>query len=107
MNAPSSTGRRTPPALSTLFAEYIRSQTTAHSLGLGFAAPGGEVEPYESVPVQPVDPQQAWADALAAADYFPGAKATWTTPADWPTLVAAQEPAVALPFCLGNFPQLV
>jgi hypothetical protein len=74
---------------------------------LGFAPPSGEVEPYESVPVQPVDPQQAWTDALAAADQFPGAKATWTAPADWSMLVGAQEPVVALAFCLGNFPQMV
>ncbi len=32
---------------------------------------------------------------------------TLKAPPDWPTLVAAQEPAVAVPFCLGNFPQLV
>jgi tetratricopeptide (TPR) repeat protein len=106
MTAPTSAGR-TPPLLSALFAEYLQSQTAAQARGLGFAPPSGEVEPYESVPVQPVDPQQAWNDALAAADHFPGAKATWTTPADWSTLVAAQEPAIALAFCLGNFPQMV
>jgi hypothetical protein len=97
----------TPPSLSALFAEYLQGQTAAQAQGLGFAPPSGEVEPYESVPVQPVDPQQAWTDAHAAADHFPGAKATWTTPADWPTLVAGREPAVALAFCLGNFPQMV
>ncbi len=98
--------RPTPPALSELFAEYLRGQTAAQSEGLGFAELGGEVEPYESVPVQPVDPKQAWMDALAAADLF-GAKAAWTTPPDWPVLVAGQEPAVALAFCLGNYPQMV
>jgi tetratricopeptide (TPR) repeat protein len=106
MTPPSHAGR-TPPLLSALFAEYLRGQTAAHAQGLGFAPPSGEVEPYESVPVQPVDPRQAWTDALAAADHFPGAKATWTAPADWPTLVAGREPAVALAFCLGNFPQMV
>ncbi len=98
--------RPTPPALAELFAEYLRGQTEAQSEGLGFAELGGEVEPYESVPVQPVDPKQAWADALTAADLF-GAKAAWTTPPDWPVMVAAQEPAVALAFCLGNYPQMV
>src|SRR5438477_339875 len=100
-------GRPTPPPLSDLIAEYLRGQTAAQSEGLGYAAPSGEVEPYESVPVQPVDPKQAWTDALAAADHFAGAKATWQTPPDWPTMVAAQEPAVALAFCLGNYPQMV
>jgi tetratricopeptide (TPR) repeat protein len=94
-------------ALSALFTEYLKSQTAAQARGLGFAPPSGEVEPFESVPVQPVDPQQAWTDALAAADHFPGAKETWAAPADWPMLVGVQEPAVALAFCLGNFPQMV
>lgn len=107
MTPPAHAAGRTPPPLSALFAEYLQGRTAAHAQGLGFAALSGEVEPYESVPVQPVDPQQAWTDALAAADHFPGAKATWTAPADWPTLVAGSEPAVALPFCLGNYPQMV
>jgi hypothetical protein len=108
MTHPSHTaGRPTPPPLSELFADYLRSQTLAQSEGLGFAEPSGEVEPYEAVPVQPVDPKQAWTDALAVADYFPATKATWTPPPDWPVMVAAQEPAVALAFCLGNYPQMV
>jgi hypothetical protein len=28
-------------------------------------------------------------------------------PPEWPALVSSQEPAVALAFCLGNFPQMV
>ncbi len=99
-------GRPTPPALSDLFAEYLHDQAEAQAEGLGFAELGGEVEPYESVPVQPVDPKQAWTDALTAAELF-GARAAWTTPPDWPVLVASQEPAVALAFCLGNYPQMV
>ena len=107
MTTPSHTACRTALALSALFTEYLESQTTAEEQGLGFAPPSGEVEPYESAPVQPVDPRQAWTDALAVMDHFPSAKATWATPTDWPALVSAQEPAVALAFSLGNFPQLV
>ncbi len=107
MTNPSQTADRpTPPALSDLFAEYLRGQTAAQAEGLGFAEPRGDVEPYESVPVQPVDPKQAWTDALAAPERF-SVKAAWTTPPEWPTLVAVQEPAVALAFCLGNYPQMV
>jgi hypothetical protein len=98
--------RPTPPALSDLFTEYLNGQAEAQSEGLGFAELGGEVEPYESVPVQPVDPKQAWTDALTAAELL-GARTAWTTPPDWPVLVASQEPAVALAFCLGNYPQMV
>jgi len=100
-------GRPTPPPLSDLFAEYLRGQTAAQSEGLGFAELRGEVEPFESVPVQPVDPKQAWADAVAVADHFTGTKAEWTLPPDWPAMVAVQEPAVALAFALGNYPQMV
>jgi tetratricopeptide (TPR) repeat protein len=107
MTTSSHTASQTPPALSALFAEYLQGQAAAQAQGLGFAPPSGEVEPYDAAPVQPVDPQQAWTDALAATDFFPGAKATWKTPTDWPMLVRAQEPAVALAFCLGNFPQMV
>jgi tetratricopeptide (TPR) repeat protein len=108
MTPSSHTADRTPPPLSALFTEYLQGQTAAQAQGLGYAPPSGEVEPYESVPVQPVDPRQAWTDALAAADLFPGAgKATWTAPTDWPMLVGAREPALALAFCLGNFPQMV
>ena len=95
-------GAKTPPPLADLFADYLKGQTAACAAGLGFAEQGGEVEPFESVPVQPVDPALAWADALAAVG-----KANGTTPPDWPALVAAQEPAVALAFSLGNFPQMV
>ena len=108
MTRPSHTAdRATPPALAELFAEYLKGQTAAQAVGLGFAEPDGEVEPYESVPVQPVDPALAWTDALAVAGHFQTAKTNWTTPPDWPVLVAAQEPAVALTFSLGNFPQMV
>lgn len=106
MTNPSHTAGR-PTPLSELFADYLRGQTAAQSEGLGFPEQSGDVEPYEAVPVQPVDPKQAWTDALAATDHFDGRRATWKTPPDWPTMVAAQEPAVALAFCLGNFPQLV
>jgi len=108
MTRPSQTAdRATPPPLAELFAEYLKGQTAAQAVGLGFAEPDGEVEPYESVPVQPVDPALAWTDAHAAAGHFQTVQTNWTTPPDWPVLVAAQEPAVALTFSLGNFPQMV
>ena len=102
-------GRATPPSPAELFKQYLRRQTAAQAEGLGYPEPGEEVVPHEAVPVQPVDPQLAWNDALAAARFFQpsaGPKA-WSVPPDWPALVTNQEPAVALAFCLGNFPQLV
>jgi tetratricopeptide (TPR) repeat protein len=102
-----SSGRPTP-SVTDLFAQYLERQMDAHSRGLGYAEPSGEAVPHDAVPVQPVDPALAWKDAVAAALLLrPAAAASWVVPPEWPTLVAQQEPAVALAFCLGNYPQLV
>jgi tetratricopeptide (TPR) repeat protein len=97
------------PALSELFTRYLERQAQAQAQGLGYAEPTDEVVPHEAAPPQPVDPQLAWGEAVAAAQHFPDAAApkAWPVPPDWPGLVAAQEPSVALAFCLGNYPQLV
>jgi hypothetical protein len=93
--------------LAELFTRYLGRQAEAQALGLGHTELAGDVEPYEAVPVQPMEPRLAWNDAVAVAVHFSEAKAEWPVPPEWPALVAAQEPAVAVPFCLGNFPQLV
>jgi hypothetical protein len=100
-------GRLPALPLEEMFKRYLGRQTVAQGLGLGHAEPAGEVEPYEAVPVQPVEPTLAWADAVAAVSHFDGPRVQWPLPPDWPALVASQEPAVAVPFALGNFPQLV
>ncbi len=99
----------TQPPLADLFARYLARQATAHEEGLGLADLGDEVVPFDAVPVQPVEPRLAWAEATAVlraaglpADALPG-----SVPPDWPALVAGHEPEIALPFCLGNFPQMV
>jgi hypothetical protein len=84
-----------------LLTRYLERQTESASLGLGFADLG-DATPYDAVPIQPVEPRQAWKDALAAAP-----AANWEVPPTWPTLVAQQEPAVAIAFALGNYPQIV
>jgi hypothetical protein len=102
------TGRPAQLPLAELFTQYLKRQMAAQTQGLGLAEPAGEVEPYDAVPVQPVDPQLAWHDTLAVARFFvPAGSPAWAVPAEWPALVAAQEPAVALAFCFGNFPQMV
>ena len=99
----------TPPPLSELLSRYLQRQADAQAAGLGLAATAGEVEPFEAVPVQPVDPRLAWEEALAVLPFFsPGANnPSCKAPPDWSAAVAAQEPAVAVPFCVGNFPQMV
>src|SRR5581483_5656556 len=50
----------------------------------------------------------AWDDTGAILLFFPGLpKVNWRVPPDWGTLIASRESSLALPFCLGNTPQLV
>lgn len=100
-----------PPSLQDLAARLLTGQAGAHARGLA-AFDLGEVTPYEAGPVQPLEPQAAWREALTAlSSYVPkdqtAAGAAQTAPPHWPQLVANHEPLVALPFCVGNFPQLV
>ena len=100
---------QTPEALAELFKQYLQRQVAARTEGLAFADAEGQVVPHEAVPVQPVDPRLAWDDALTVVRHF-SAKPTesrFDVPPDWSTLVASHEPAIALAFCIGNFPQLV
>jgi hypothetical protein len=102
------TNRPTPATIADLFKQYLGGQVAARAEGLGLELPDGEVTPFDVVPVQPVDPKQAWEDALAAVRMFPGVEArSWPVPAEWPVLVHGQEPALAMAFSVGNYPQLV
>ena len=97
------------PSLSALLTSYLKRQVSDQMQDLGHAEPLGRVVPFEAVPVQPVEPRLAWEEALAVLPHFQlaGAADGLAVPPDWPTLVAAHEPEAALPFCLGNFPQMV
>jgi tetratricopeptide (TPR) repeat protein len=95
------------PDLPTLFRQYLEKQTAARATGLAEAAPG-EVVPLDAVPLQPVDPKAAWSAALEAAAFYGDELISMPTVTNsWPQLVAQCEPELALPFCLGNYPQLV
>lgn len=93
------------PRLDDLLARYLKRQTEAHQAGLVDFNPG-KVTPYEAGPVQPIDPKLAWDAATAALGAAQGT-AKLLPPPGWPQLVVGHEPAVALAFCVGNFPQLV
>jgi tetratricopeptide (TPR) repeat protein len=97
------------PALPDLLARYLQQQASAHQSGLAYPEATGEVVPYEAAPAQPVDPRTAWNEALAVLRCYNPAAANLPveTPSDWPALVSTHEPAAALAFCVGNFPQLV
>jgi hypothetical protein len=106
--APDSTRRPEPLPLAELFNQYLQGQTAAQSLGLGFPEPTDEVVPHEAIPAQPIDPQLAWSEALVVLTHLaPAGSRRLSVPPDWPSLVTSLEPAVAVPFCLGNFPQMV
>lgn len=109
---------QTQQSVTELFSRYLHRQMAAHAEGLGMADPDGQVVPHEAAPMQPVDPQLAWEDALAVWPLLHARSAREVAssaaelladeiPPDWPSLVAALEPAVALAFCIGNFPQMV
>jgi hypothetical protein len=102
---PEPTDRPPPLPLAELFTRYLDRQVDAQARGLVHAGSGGEVEPYDTGPILPVDARLAWSNAVAACPDTPAAG--WPVPPEWAALVAGQEPAVAVPFCLGNFPQLV
>jgi hypothetical protein len=99
----------TPPSLAEMTARYLARQLDARALGLAAGTVTGEVVPHEAVPVQTVEPRLAWDEAVSVLKCFPSASPTqlMAPPPDWATLVACQEPAFALAFCAGNFPQLV
>ncbi len=91
------------PTLAELLTNYLK-----RTPGLELSA-AGEVIPYEAATVQPVDARLAWDEAVSAFGHFApksDPNACDMLP-EWHTLVAASEPVTALPFCLGNFPQLV
>lgn len=96
-------------SLSELFARYITGQAANLQQGGLATGEGGDVELHDAGPVQAVDPRLAWDEAVAVFQ-LDGVKGSLPAPSslpDWRALVAAQEPALDLAFCAGNFPQMV
>src|SRR5881398_3105582 len=77
------------PSLADLMATFLDRRSAAVAAGLAARLPD-DVEPYEAVPVQAVDPRQAWDEAGAVLAHFEGTGKAGKAPADWPQLVAAQ-----------------
>ncbi len=97
------------PRLADLAARYLNQQAGAHGIGLARQDPTGEVVPFEAGPVQPIDPRPAWEEARAVLPFMAkkNQAVDWQPPPFWGQLVSSQEPAVALAFCVGNYPQLM
>src|SRR5437868_2510011 len=93
--------RTSQPPLAELLARFLQREPSG-----GFSP--GEVVPYEAIPVQQVDARVAWQEAGEALRCFEhGSELPTDLPGDWGTVVAGQEPAAAVAFCAGNYPQLV
>jgi tetratricopeptide (TPR) repeat protein len=94
------------PGLTDLFAGYLQKQADAQAAGIAIF--DGEVTPYESGPVQPLDPKLAWDESLAVLTLFgKEAPPRRQAPPHWSQLVAVHESLVAIACCVGNFPQLM
>jgi hypothetical protein len=94
------------PQLADLMARFLGRQSMAVASGMAAVLPG-DVEPHEAVPVQAVDPKQAWDEATAVLAHFGEKVKSGKAPADWPALVSAQPSHTGLAFATGNFPQMV
>jgi hypothetical protein len=95
----------TPPSLDSLMARYLERQAEASELGLDTGSVG-DVVPYDAGPVQPIDAKTALDEAIVALRMF-GITSKIKAPPGWVQLVARCEPQVAVPFGVGNFPQMV
>src|SRR5690242_13898502 len=104
------------PALSALLVGYLQGEMARQAVGLGNVESGGEVVPFEAVPPQRTDTGLAWREAVAVAHYFElDRKRAWLTedpssgqaPSEWAATVNCPEPASALAFSFGNYPQMV
>ncbi len=94
-----------PLSISELFSQYLNSRIQSGET----PEADSEVVLHDAGPVQPVEPRLAWDEAITAIQVG-GPKATLpplSAVSDWRNLVAAQEPALDLVFCAGNFPQMV
>jgi len=101
--------RMKAPQLGQLLETFLRQQ--AESPDVDLSEQGSEVVLFQSAGVQLVDPRTAFESALEAAGHFGDAKQFQTmkmkAPPEWASLVRAHESSVAVPFCLGNFPQMI
>lgn len=93
------------PPLAELMGQFLNGRTEAVAAGFATERPG-EVELHEAVPVQAVDPKQAWDEATAVLKHY-GLSETAKAPADWPALVVVQPSHTGLAFAAGNYPQMV
>jgi len=98
------------PHLNELFAEYLRryvAEPQSHQ-----AVAESEVEPHQAATLTVTDARRALKDATAVANWLldkksAGAFQNLQMPPGWQNLVRDQESILAVPLCLGNYPQML
>src|SRR5262245_36078377 len=98
-------------SLSELMSAYLNAQAARFGETGERPGSGSEVELHEAATTQAPDPRLAWEEATTALRLGSTSARTalpaWSAVPDWKALVAAQEPALDLALCAGNFPQMV
>jgi tetratricopeptide (TPR) repeat protein len=97
-----SIGARVQPTVSELLLRFLRQPVEA-------PAASGEAVPHNLLE-QPLDRQLTWNEAISAAAHFDsGLRIATEMPADWSILIDAHQhqQTTAVPFALGNYPQMV
>jgi hypothetical protein len=95
------------PKLEELLARFLNRQAQAQEIGLANFGTSSEVLLHDAGPVLPVDAGLAWQSATEALPFFHKTKEKFSAPPSWPNIIANRDPEVAIPFCLGNYPQLM
>jgi hypothetical protein len=96
--------------LGQLFAKFLANRGTEPQLDF----PTEEVLPHQTAGLLAIDPRSALLEAVEAADYLLDAKSaarlqlsSLKAPVGWGSVIRAHDPMLAVPLCLGNFPQMV
>jgi tetratricopeptide (TPR) repeat protein len=102
------------PSLSELLARFVQRQAASGTEVLEETEETGEVVLHQPSGLLGPDARTVLADALETASALLAAKDAdsfrangFRPPAEWSSLVRMQETHVGIPFCIGNFPQLV
>lgn len=96
----------TSPGLEALLANFLSKQAVDQAI-----VPVGaqDVVPHDAAPAQAVAPDTAWRHALTALRCYGLVSADdekdRQPPSEWAKLVEENEPEVAIPCCVGNYPQ--
>jgi hypothetical protein len=95
--------------LADLLQDFLEQQVQAIATGRVRTGSFGEVVPFEAAQTPLIEPELAWAEALEVLSYFHSTLGDLEKerPPGWSEVVAMQESAAAVPFCLANYPQMM